>query len=314
MTNKDTSISFFEKRKEASLPKQGPYADARNELLHLLTEAKRFSLLKKISSGNYVWRCQKYVTEGFSTIELQIEFKTALLQVAVSSGQATGGRIQYYELTDSGHAINLDELSPDSEVWEHLGAHIRAASRDLEQLIARKVRDRQDRRDSVRKGTLISAIVLFVIALGFMCIRWWIFEPLEADNRARVAYNAGNHQIESAGYPVDAHSLASVPSGSLQSIPNYGGDDKTLTHPRTISITYGSSSGWCSSINVDIPSGSNLAVAVANDSLFIRDHYVATYTNRSLTVCLVDGFSKNEASKTVSAKLVLQVKLQNSAE
>jgi cbb3-type cytochrome oxidase subunit 3 len=156
----------------------------------------------------------------------------------------------------------------------------------------------------------ICAAVLALTVLVFFCTRWWIFEPQEAANRARAAYNTENHQIDSVGYPVDAHALASVPSGTLQSIPSYGGDDKTLTHPRTISISYSSSSEWCSNIKVDIPPGSALVVAAEDDSLFIHDHYVATYTNRTLTVCLVDGFTKNEASKSVVAKLALQAKPQ----
>jgi hypothetical protein len=308
----DSSTSLWEKRKEKDVasPKQGPYADRRSQLLAALIKAKQFGLLKEISANTYEIRYRKNLLQSYATIDLQVDFRTKKLQIAMNVDKDHGDDVRYYNLTDSGYAVNLDGLSSEEEVWPYLEAGINASLRDLQKEIDHQIGLKQERRRASIRNLIICAVALVVAVLAFFCIRWWMFEPQEAANRARIAYDASNHQIDSAGYPVDAHALAGVPSGTLQSIPSYGGDDNTLTHPRMISISYNSSSNWCSNVTVDIPSGSALVVAAENDSLFIHDRYVATYTNRTLTVCLVDGFVKNEASKNVAAKLALQVKPQ----
>jgi hypothetical protein len=138
-------------------------------------------------------------------------------------------------------------------------------------------------------------------------------EPYEASNRARISYDSESHQLDGTGYPVGSHALTKLPASVLQSMPEFGGVDKSLSHPRTISLRYGSSSkSWCSEIKVDIPENAELVVGIAEDSPFVRDHYVASYVDQSLTVCLVDGFSRQEASERLVVKLALQAKLQSS--
>lgn len=310
MAKDDSGTSLWEKRNEIALPKQGPYADRRNQLFNALTKAKDFSLLREISANAYEVRCRNYLLDSYATIDLQVDFNTKKLQIAINVDKDQDDGTRYYNLTDSGHSVNLDGLSTEDDEWRYLEPGVNAALRDLRRKVDDEVELYQERRRVVKVRLVICAIVLGIITLGFFCVRWWIFEPQEAANRARIAYDAGNHQIDSSGYPVGAHALARIPSGTIHSIPSYGGDDKTLEHPRMISLSYNSSSDWCSKIEVDIPSGSALAVAAEEDSLFVRDLYVATYVNRTLTVCLVDGFVKNEASKNVVSRLALQVKAQ----
>lgn len=308
MAKDDSGTSLWEKRNEIALPKQGPYADRRNQLLGTLTKAKDFSLLREISANAYEVRCRNYLLDSYATIDLQVDFKTKKLQVAIKVDKDHSGDTRYYNLTDSGHAVNLDGLSTEDDEWLYLEPGVNAALRDLRRKVEDEIESNLARRRVVKVRLVICAIVLAIITLGFFCARWFIFEPQEAANRERIAYNAGNHRIAGEGYEVDSHPLATVSGGMLQSMPSYGGDDKTLVHPRTISLSSNTSAEWCASIEVDIPAGSMLVVAAADDSLFIRDLYATTYTDRTLTVCLVDGFVNNQASERVTAKLALQVK------
>jgi hypothetical protein len=308
VVNDESGTSLWDKRKLVDSPKMGPYADLRVALLEIFAEAKKLSLLQKVSRDTYQFQSRTYVIDCYVTVELRINLRTNELKVAVGTSQE-GGETHYYSIADTGHGVDLSDLSSEMD-WKYLKPSMYAALKDLQQKVDHKRRREQERLHDRRRNLIIVAFILALVTAGFFCIRWWVFEPQEAANRARITYDAGNHQIDRVGYPVDSHALAVVPSGTLQSIPSYGGDDKVLTHPRTLTTNYSSSSNWCSTITTDIPSGTALTVAVEEDSLFARDHYVATYADRKLTVCLVDGFVRNDASKTVTAKLVLQVKPQ----
>lgn len=306
MAKKNSDVSLWEQRKEPASPKRGLYYQQREQFFDALAEAKRLSLLKEANQQEYVLQNQMWTSNGYVTTELQVNFRTKDLKIAIRADGIT----HYYNLTESGNAVNVDELSTEEAEWPYLRDGIDATIRELTKKIVHQKRVKAERRRVRGVRLVVCAAVLAIITLGFFVLRWSIYEPREEANRERIAYNAGNHQLDGEGYEVDAHALTSLPNGALESIPFYGGDDKDLTHPRTISLSDYTSNEWCSDIEVNIPSGSNLVVATEANSLFVQDQYVAKYVDQILTVCLVDGFMNNEASEGVTAILALQVKPQ----
>lgn len=314
MREGNSSMSLWERRRQVPQPKQGPYSELRQELFESLAEAKPLSLLKKATHGTYEYQCRVYLFEisKYATVDIEVNFSTDRLQVAVVLDGEPAGDTRYYNLTDDGLAINIDEMLSDEEEWPSLRLCVEKAQTSLRNEVSRKVESEREHRRNVRNVIIACASVLLLAVTVTLVLRWTVFERIEANNRARIAYNAANHEIDGTGYPVGSHVLGKLPDGALQSMPDYGGDDKTLDHPRTIAISAGKSSNWCSDITVDIPADSVLVVAAEDDSPFIRDHYVATYVNRTLTVCLVDGFTRDESSSRATATLALQVKPQGS--
>lgn len=313
ISDDDSVISLWKEREAPNLPKQGPYADLRSQLVKTFATAKRMRLLKKVSSHTYAFSKYGGTYSSYSQIQTTIDFKNNEVKVAVKASHNYNGDTRFFNITDTGHPVDIDEFGLNDE-WMPLKEGLSGTLSDLHGEIASQRREWKDRISGILRILVIVGAVLLVGLLVFFCLRWWIFEPQEAANRARVAYDAGNHQIAGEGHQVAAHPLATIPSGTLQSMPSYGGDDKTLTHPRTISVSSSTSAEWCNSIKVDIPLDSTLVVAVGDDSLFVRDLYATTYADEMLTVCLVDGFVNNEASERVTAKLALQVKPQGKAD
>ena len=314
------SSQLWERRRQALLDtyskKEGPYADIRRKLLDELYKAKKISILTKVPGTSlYEYQITIQLNKvGYVNVGFQVSFSKSELQVAVCSRDDDSDKTRYYNLTDNGGAIDLvdlDALEPTddpTEPWPHLMNALTESHRVLGNVIYSWKYKRREAWKTALKIAAGCTAVLFVAGLVFMCARWWVFEPREAEQRARVQYDLVQHELDSQAYPVDTHPLGVVPDGTLRAIPNYGGDDTVLTQPRKVSITYGSSSKWCQSIKTDIPAGSAVAVAVETTSPFSHDSYTATHANGTLTICLVSGFSATDASQKLTAQLALQAK------
>lgn len=314
MATTNTGTDLWNQRREGWVKggQKGQYADIRKDLVTALRRAKRYSLLGKQTARHTYEKAFQLHLRGYSDaiVELQINFATKQLQLAWRLSSESSSAAKYYNLTENGLVVDLNTMEPlpDDEIWPELKSYLAEVVRKLDSSV-------DDRRSEKRElGIHIATIgawvlgVLLLIGLCIMCARWWFFEPRENANRARITYDATSQQIEGTGYAIDAHALDVIPASKLRAMPSYGGDDMSLAHPRTIPVTSDKNGAWCDSITVDLPGGSHLVVATTEDSPFARDHYVATYANRTLTVCLVDGFVKNDASKNATATLAIQSK------
>ena len=318
MAKSNSEQTIWGTRLQVQSPKQGPLADYRQELLSVLRRAKKFGILMKTGRNTYEWEHENYYASWSTSkvaVAIQVNFTNDQVQVATIDCSSSDKPKSFYNLTQDGSAVDLDEMSIEEQNLSRVASCVRWATGILQGLINREVADRRDRWRRFFKRTIISAGSAAIVTLLVFCARWWWFEPYEASNRARVMYNAENHQLDGAGYPVGSHTLTKLPASVLQSMPEFGGDDKSLNHPRTISLRYGSSSkSWCKDTKVEIPENAELVVGIAEDSPFIRDHYVASYVDQTLTVCLVDGFSRQDASENIVVRLALQAKAQKSTE
>ena len=212
-------------------------------------------------------------------------------------------------------AVDLDEMSPQEEEWRPLAYCIQTILRILKDAVDRILTSKRKRRRKywTRVGIVMAAIIAAAAIALF--IELVPVRQYNEEVRARAQYDAGNPQLDGTSYSIGAHSMNKVPDGMPKSVPSFGANDKTLDYPRTLTISPASRAPyWCKDITVDIPSGSNLVVAAEETSPFIRDHYVATYIDRTLTICLVDGFAKTQdADSNLNVKLILQAKSQDSA-
>lgn len=318
MAKSNSEQTIWGKRLEVQSPKQGPLADYRQELLSVLRRAKKLGLLMKTRRNTYEWENENYYASWSTSkvaVAIQVNFANDKVQVAMIDRSNSDKPRSFYNLTQDGSAVDLDEMSIEEQNLSLVASCISWATGILQALVNSKVADRRDLRRTISKIAIISVGSAAIVTLLVFCARWWVYEPYEASNRARVMYNAENHQLDGVGYPVGSHTLTKLPASVLQSMPEFGGDDKSLNHPRTISLRYGSSStSWCKDTKVEIPENAELVVGIAEDSPFVRDHYVASYVDQTLTVCLVDGFSRQDASENIVVRLALQAKAQKSTE
>ena len=311
MAKRNSDPTLWEKRLQVSLQKQGPLADGRRELFAVLAKAKRLGVLKETAKDTYEREYSNYYPRwsiGSVKVAIQVNFVANQVQLAIKDQAKPSEPTLYYNLTQDGSVVDLDQMSPEEENLSNVEACIQWITSSMQHEVGYKISDKRRYWRKVRNVATICVSSLALVTLVFFCVRWWGYEPHEAANRERIAYNAENHQIDGIGHSIGSYELTKLPEGSLKSIPKYGGDDKDLSHPRTISITYSSSTKWCGEIKTDIPDANELVIGIEESSPFVRDRYVAAYVDRSLHVCLVNGFSDQDASEDVPVKLVLQTR------
>lgn len=324
--NKTESGLWHDHRQEflsGAVEKKGKYFEIRRALFEVLPKARQLSLLgKRTSVGTYERQFELYFQDsGYAVCEILVNFATNDLRIAIRPNRLMVEKVFRYYITPDGVAIDQTDVdnhdaTSKTEEWNRLADCLRhvltTLKREIETNVYRNDQRRRTRRRKIKKVSLFTGGSVLLIGLICTLVNVWGIQPAEAGKRARVAYDSGNHQLDSAGYPVDMHPLGNLSDGSVQQIPSYGGDDKTLTHPRTVKIRYSSSDKWCKKLTVDVPSGNQIVVAVEEGSPFHKDRYTATYTGRDLTVCLIDGFSAKYEAQEIEAHLALQVKSQGS--
>ena len=320
MAQNKTGAELWQERRDrliaSSSPKRGPHNEIRQKLMETLTTAQKLSLLGKITPiGNYERKVETWLDGRKMIVEFQVNFTNGNLQVAFRSESEDISKTRYYSITSNGVAVDLSETTsvPVEKEWPHLAKCLSKAKDMLEKDINSKLYQKSETRRRIKKTALTLGILLVIATLVFFGLRWWMFEPQEATQRARNDFDSIGRQLEIQAYPLDSHSLGLLSERTLDSIPAFGGDDKSLAHPRTVELSYNSTPSWCKTLSVDIPANSALGVGVADNSPFGKDQYVATFSGGKLTLCLVNGFSASSASKTINVKVALQARPQGLA-
>jgi hypothetical protein len=129
---------------------------------------------------------------------------------------------------------------------------------------------------------LASGVIASGVVFGLKTLVW---DPNAAAEELRQTYDEQSHQLPGEGVAISSYPFETIPESEFAAIPSFGGSDRDLDNPRIVTI---SKTDGCVTIEIEVPSGSELFVALPDNSPYTGYHYQATPSESGFQVCLTE--------------------------
>ena len=297
---KEIEPPLWNRENEQVKPRVDVFHTQVSQLTSTIERARRYKVLRRHEDGARYTPIAHYdengrtVYEGYpEAIRAEAHVKkdtdTIFLAVDHFDVEHEMRTPRYYSVLPNGTVLDLDmdlaAIDSTSDDYASVKQALERVNNSTEASVERKVRILEKRRARARAVALGSASVAVVSGLAVFGARKLIFEPAEAAQAYRIAFDQHPHDVPGSGISIQRHVFGEVDPGTFQAIPDYGGNDSNFSEPRVISLD---PKTGCDTVETKITGMQELHAALPSDSKYVNYHFTASSEQGGFTICLTE--------------------------